>query len=217
MFRQRQSYAHTTHSLCNASNVHKFPQSLFSSLHYNNFGAGRHSHSSHPLDQALLLFTSLFPSLLASSTAGCLPLFAAAPSAIFVLRLQLLAASKTALCPYVGHGLQQPWKPPGGGLGFETGRCPGGAGGKLSPELRNQMLRSGLLRGERPHRLGTPNQRTVPKRSGSKMNYIIQDNRHICTPVYPIPRAQDNQPSKCDINIVQFNPTMYIPGPIPET
>ena len=115
LFRQRQSYAHTTHSLCNASNVHKFPQSLFSSLHYNNFGAGRHSHSSHPLDQALLLFTSLFPSLLASSTAGCLPLLAAAPSAIFVLRLQLLAASKTALCPYVGHGLQQPWKPPGGG------------------------------------------------------------------------------------------------------
>ena len=31
------------------------------------------------------------------------------------------------------------------------------------------MLRSGLLRGERPHRLGTPNQRTVPKRSGSKI------------------------------------------------
>ena len=36
--------------------------------------------------------------------------------------------------------------------------------------------------------------------SGSKQKYyIIQDNRQICTPVYPTPRAQDNQPNECDI------------------
>ena len=50
--------------------------------------------------------------------------------------------------------------------------------------------------GDAPHRLGTPHPEAQTVHSGSNnKNYIIQDNRQICTPVYPTPRAQDNQPN----------------------
>ena len=66
--------------------------------------------------------------------------------------------------------------------------------------ILDRVLRSGRSHyGDAPHRLGTPTR--SPNRSGSKTKiyYIKQENRQICTPVYPTPRVQDNQPKKCDI------------------
>ena len=106
-------------------------------------------------------------------------------------------ALQIAPCLYVGHELQPTLEAPREGLRQGEVR---GAGRKLSPQLRNQLLRSGRSQcGDAPHRLGTPTR--SPNRSGSKtkMYYIIQENRQICTPVYPTPRVQDNQPNKCDI------------------
>ena len=119
-----------------------------SSLLDSNFGAGRHSHAAHQLDQALLPFFGCFCRLFVVSrllprwlpSLACYSVFhhllsppqrrcCLQNSCVSVCRTRALAALET----------------PRGGLGFETGRCPGGARGELSLELRNQMLRSGLV------------------------------------------------------------------------
>ena len=52
-----------------------------------------------------------------------------------------------------------------------------------------------------PHRLGNAHTVGAQTRSGSKdKNYIIQDNKHICTLIYPTSGVQDIQPRECDRN-----------------
>ena len=58
------------------------------------------------------------------------------------------------------------------------------------------VMQSGLQRsGDAPHRLGTPNTEAQMRNGSKQKDYIIQNNRQICTPVYPTPRIQNNQPN----------------------
>ena len=67
-------------------------------------------------------------------------------------------------------------------------------------KLRNQVLWSRMLVEDRPTSSETPN--TKPTRNGNKnKGKILQnkDNKHICTPIYPILGIQDNHPRTCDL------------------
>ena len=69
-----------------------------------------------------------------------------------------------------------------------------------------------------PHRLGTHTTRSPERAVEAKIkNYIIQDNKHICTLIYPTSGVQDIQPRECDRNKMYNIPQCTNPCPIPET
>ena len=128
----------------------------------------------------------LCTTLLAWSFSSARPI-AALPRPLFLSSSESLLHcaphSSTARC--MSACRTEPAANPGGPQGgAQAGRSPGGgAGRKLSPQLRNHLLRSGHHGGEHPTGWATHTTRS-PERSGSETKHILHNTRQQ-TYLYP--------------------------------